>query len=124
MELNNHLAFLGCGDLSGIKEFYSGILGFEFMADEGGVYVFNLGKTVLRISQVPDFKPQAFTVLGWMVDDIEVKVKEMKTKDIAMIRYPDHFKHDELGIAELHGVKIAWFNDPAGNNLSFTQKIS
>ena len=122
MNLDNHLVFLGCTDLAEVRKFYADVLGFAFVADEGGTYVFDLGNTELRISQVPYFKPQAFTVLGWMVDDIDEKVRQLKAKGIALIRYPNHFEHDELGIARLEGVRIAWFNDPAGNNLSLSQR--
>ncbi len=122
MTLKQPIAFLGCDNLEAARAFYSSILDLDIIADEGLTLVYQLDNAILRISQIPDFNPQQFTVLGWMVDDIESKVKELKMKRVEFLDYPQ-FEQDDLDIWNMGSVRIAWFLDPAGNNLSLTQQL-
>ena len=68
-----------------------------------------------------DFTPQQFTVLGWQVDDIETAMAELREKGVKFEQYP-WMAPDSNGVMEFPGgAKVAWFLDPAGNNLSLTQ---
>lgn len=65
------------------------------------------------------------TVASWVVDDVEEAVEELSERGVAFAQYdtPD-LKTDERGIADLEGVKVAWFQDPEGNILSVTEAPS
>ena len=115
-----HLMFLGVDDNQTAQAFYEKTLGLRFVGDEMGTLVFDMAGTPLRISQIDDFKPQTFTVLGWNTDDIGAVTDALIDAGVDLIRYPG-LPQDERGIATLGTTRIIWFNDPAGNVLSFTQ---
>jgi hypothetical protein len=63
--------------------------------------------------------PATFTILNFPIDDIDETVAELTKRGARFEVYKDgEMKTDEKGIARGHGMKIAWFKDPAGNFLS------
>lgn len=120
ISLGDHLMFLGVDDITKARQFYEGVLGIPFVADEHGTLVFDMAGTPLRISQVDGFQAQSFSVLGWNVADIDDATRELSKQGVEAVRYPG-MPHDDNGVANLGGVRIVWFKDPAGNLLSFTQ---
>jgi hypothetical protein len=97
-------------------------LGFQQIAEDDFAVVLDLNGTPLRISTVPDHKPQMHTVLGWAVPDIVATVRALTAKGVKFNIY-DGLGQDQLGIwtAPASGHRVAWFLDPDGNNLSLTQ---
>ena len=76
---------------------------------------------MLRIATVPALQPAGYTVLGWLVPDIERAVRDLQNKQVAFSRY-DGMGQDDLGIwTAPSGARIAWFADPDGNTLSLTE---
>ena len=70
---------------------------------------------------VRSFEPQAFTVLGFHVRDIQNTVDQLVQRGVKFERY-DGMEQDERGIWKApSGFRIAWFKDPDGNVLSLTQ---
>jgi hypothetical protein len=60
-------------------------------------------------------------VLGWQVDDIASTMAELREKGVRFEQYP-WMPEGSDGVMEFPGgAKVAWFLDPAGNNLSLTQ---
>jgi hypothetical protein len=53
--------------------------------------------------------PQAFTVLNFVVDDIEKAVDELKKNGVKFEQYEGEIKTDEKGIHHNGGPSIAWF---------------
>ena len=84
--------------------------------------VFEVGGQMLRLSAVAGWKAHEHTVFGFRVDDIGKAVRGLKEKGVAPIVYPG-FGQDEDGVwtAPGGGARVAWFNDPDGNNLSVTE---
>jgi hypothetical protein len=71
-------------------------------------------------------QPATFTVLNFVVNDIDETVDELTKNGVKFEKYKDFpFKQDEKGIARgiaaKQGPDIAWFKDPAGNVLSVLQ---
>ena len=69
----------------------------------------------------PNHTPATFTVLNFLVDDIDAAVDVLTAKGVEFIRYVvPEIKTDEKGIARSkgYGPNIAWFKDPAGNILA------
>jgi catechol 2,3-dioxygenase-like lactoylglutathione lyase family enzyme len=115
-------AFIPSTDLDRSRQFYGDLLGMEFVEQNGFACVFRAGSTTLRITAVPDFKPQDFTVLDWRVDDIASNMVEMAAAGIAFTHY-GMSDQDELGVwTSPSGALIAWFKDPEGNTLSVSQR--
>ena len=67
-----------------------------------------------------DHQPASFTVLNLSVDDIDSAVDDLAARGVEFERYPG-YEQDARGIVHGPGHDIAWFHDPAGNNLSLVQ---
>jgi catechol 2,3-dioxygenase-like lactoylglutathione lyase family enzyme len=116
-------AFVPVRDLAAAEKFFSGLLGLRVLENNGFALVLAAaGGATIRCALTPDLKPQPFTILGWDVPDIEAAVTALGQAGIQPIIYP-HFDQDERGIwTAPGGVRIVWFNDPDGNNLSLAQQ--
>jgi catechol 2,3-dioxygenase-like lactoylglutathione lyase family enzyme len=115
------ITFVLVPDREEARAFYSGKLGLNAVSEDDFALVYDLGGTMLRVSFVADYLPHGHTVLGWRVDDIHAMVGELKGRGVDMLVY-DGFGQDEDGVwsAPDGAAKVAWFNDPFGNNLSVT----
>lgn len=69
----------------------------------------------------PDHVPATFTILNFVVDDIDRTVNELTKLGIRFQIYnKGQLKTDDKGIFQ-GKPKIAWFKDPAGNFLSILE---
>lgn len=115
------IAFVATANAASAREFYEGVLGLRFLADEPVALVFDASGVMLRVTKVQSVTPAGYTVLGWRVDDIATLAKELATQGVTFERYQG-FQQDELGIwSAPDGAKVAWFKDLDGNLLSLTQ---
>ena len=105
------------------KAFYQDSLGLTFLVDDDFALVFETGGNMLRITNVQEFTPHQFTVLGWETDDISAEIGSLSAKGVEFERYDfPWMSQDELGIwTSPDGTKVAWFKDIDGNILSLTQ---
>jgi hypothetical protein len=99
------------------------VLGLRLVADEKPfALVFDANRTMLRVTTVPELKPDTFTVLGWDVADIEGTVDRLTSAGIVFNRYKGVNDGDSRGIWNSpSGARVAWFTDPDGNVLSVTE---
>ena len=112
------VAFVATTDLDRAREFYEGVLGLTVTGIDPFAWVFDAGGTTLRVTKVAELRPHPFTVLGWQVPDIDVAVA---ATPVTFLRF-DGMDQDERGIwTAPGGAKVAWFADPDGNTLSFSQ---
>ena len=125
--LGNSPAFSGfsVNDIDAAKDFYGNTLGLDVSAEAMGNIRIRLagGGEVLAYPKA-DHEPATFTILNFVVDDIDTAVDGLVSKGVEITRY-DGFPHDAKGIlrgrAVDRGPDIAWFTDPAGNILSVLQ---
>ena len=108
-------------DLEEAKKFYGQTLGLEISESEEGLNLQLKGGNDVFIYPKPDHTPATFTILNFVVDDVERTVDELIKLGIRFQIYNEgELKTDDKGI--LHGKpKIAWFKDPAGNFLSILE---
>jgi catechol 2,3-dioxygenase-like lactoylglutathione lyase family enzyme len=101
---------------------YRDVLGLTYQGEDQFAATFDLAGTRMRLTTVPGFTPGAHTVIGWAVPDIRVAIADLKARGVEFIIYPG-FGQDGDGVwsAPDRAVKICWFNDPDGNNLSLTE---
>ncbi len=121
----NTPAFSGfsVNDLQKAKEFYGENLGVEVTEDSSGLTLKISGGNNIFVYQKDDHSPATYTILNFVVEDIDKAVDELMEKGIKFEHYDQ--MTDEKGIARGlendQGPNIAWFNDPAGNFLSVLQ---
>jgi catechol 2,3-dioxygenase-like lactoylglutathione lyase family enzyme len=121
--LTDSKAFSGFAvpDIAAARAFYGDTLGLR-TAEQNGLLLLTLGggETVL-VYPKPDHQPAVFTILNFLVDDLEGAVDELAGRGVRFERY-EGFNQDERGISrDPGGPPIAWFRDPAGNILSVLQ---
>jgi hypothetical protein len=74
----------------------------------------------LRLTPVPDFEPQTFTIAGWQVADMATAIDALIELGVKFNRY-DGMDQNERAIWEAPGGGlVAWFSDPDGNTLSLS----
>lgn len=115
------MAFAGTRDAVRAKAFYRDQLGLTLVEENSFALVFDAAGTMLRVTNVPELNPAAYTVLGWEVPDITASVKDLVTRGITFSRYPGMTQDDDGVWTSPGGARIAWFTDPDGNILSLTQ---
>jgi catechol 2,3-dioxygenase-like lactoylglutathione lyase family enzyme len=115
------MAFVPTVDIDKARVFYQNVLGLQFLKEDPFALELDAHGVMVRITELPAFKPQPFTVLGWEVDDIESTVVELKQKGVQFPQY-GFIQQDPNGIwTAPSGARVAWFKDPDGNVLSVTQ---
>ena len=116
-ESQNAFASFSVNDLQKAKDFYGRTLGLKVSESKEGLEL-HPGNTSVFIYPKPNHKPASFTVLNFLVDDIDEAVDELKQSGVQFEQYEGEIKTDKKGIHRDRGPSIAWFKDPAGNILS------
>ena len=118
---NEAFASFSVNDIQRAREFYTRKLGLDVSESAEGLYV-RLGDERIFLYPKPNHTPASFTVLNFIVDDIEKAVEELNNLGVRFEKYEGEVKTDKKGIHRNEGPMIAWFKDPAGNILSVLEK--
>jgi catechol 2,3-dioxygenase-like lactoylglutathione lyase family enzyme len=125
--LANTKAFSGFAvpDVQKAQQFYGETLGLKttLLDETNGLLTLHLaGDRDTLVYRKPDHTPATYTILNFIVDDIDKAVDELASRGVRFERYDD-FEQDEKGISRGGGgPNIAWFKDPAGNILSVLEE--
>jgi catechol 2,3-dioxygenase-like lactoylglutathione lyase family enzyme len=115
------MAFVSTTDLDRAREFYADILGLTMVEQSPFACVFSVSGTMLRVTRADTVHPPPYTVLGWIVADIEREIEALADRDVAFHRY-EGMSQSETGVwTTPGGDRVAWFSDTDGNVLSLTQ---
>lgn len=126
MNFKNTKAFssFSVKDLDEAKRFYGQTLGLEVSESDEGLILQTKGGIDVFIYPKPDHTPATFTVLNFVVDDVDRAVDELTKMGVRFQIYDKgELKTDDRGIFQGEP-KIAWFKDPAGNFLSILENDS
>ena len=115
------VGFVPTRDSKKARSFYEGALGLRFVSEDPFALVLDANGIMVRVSKVPEFKPQQFTILGWEVSDIEDAVSGLQKHGVRCEKYGLEGQDDRGIWAAPGGAKVAWFKDPDGNVLSLSQ---
>ena len=119
----NIMAFVATADAVKARPFYETVLGLKVKSEDSYGIMFDSNGICLRMSVVRDFKPAPYSVLSWVVADINAMIEGLSSKGVKFEVFPG-FGQDEKGVwAAPDGTKVAWFKDVDGNMLSLTQFI-
>jgi catechol 2,3-dioxygenase-like lactoylglutathione lyase family enzyme len=117
LESNKAFSSFSVNNLQAAKQFYATTLGLKVKESKEGLEL-HPGDVDVMLYPKSNHKPATFTVLNFMVDDIEAAVDDLKERGVTFEQYGGEIKTDEKGIHRSEGATIAWFKDPAGNILS------
>lgn len=111
-------------NLDAAEAFYGQTLGLPVKQDEMGLHVTLQTGTEVFIYPKEHHEPASFTVLNFVVEDLDKAVDELNQAGVKTKLYADGeieggMDTDEKGIMRggEQGPDIAWFKDPAGNVL-------
>jgi catechol 2,3-dioxygenase-like lactoylglutathione lyase family enzyme len=127
LKIRSAFAGFSTDDIHKAKAFYGRKLGLEVRDNPMGLIEVVLGADQhVTIYPKPNHEPATYTVLNFIVHDIEAAVADLKAVDVDMEHYNmPEMKQDEKGIArDPQGPAIAWFKDNAGNILSVIEDTS
>ena len=114
--------FVPVKDAGRAKDFYEDTLGLDLLEDTAFAIVFKVPGGTLRLAKTPDFIPQPFSLIGWVVPDLDADMADLRDKGVVFEIFPG-LPQDEAGIWTVpDGTRICWFRDPDGNLLSLTQE--
>jgi len=111
-------------DLAKAKAFYAQALGLKVVETGVGIRLHLPGGGTAFVYPKDDHQPATFTLLDFVVDDIDEAVDELKSRGVSFDRFagmPQDEKGIMRGISHNMGPDIAWFKDPAGNVLAVLQ---
>lgn len=122
----NSFSGFSVSDINKARNFYVDTLDFELKDDSMGLLLKLPGDGEVFIYQKEDHQPATFTVLNFVVDDIDDTVDHLKTHGINFEVYDNlPASQDDKGILRGkeagQGPNIAWFKDPDGNILSVVE---
>jgi catechol 2,3-dioxygenase-like lactoylglutathione lyase family enzyme len=108
-------------DIESARRFYGGTLGIDVVEEAGMLFLQLAGEHRVLLYPKPDHLPATFTVLNFLVDEIDVAVDELVRRGVSFERYEgEYIRTDAKGVARGEPA-IAWFKDPAGNILSVVE---
>jgi predicted enzyme related to lactoylglutathione lyase len=113
-------------DVDTAKDFYTTVLGLTIDSADMGLHFKLPNGGTLFIYGKSGHTPATFTVLNFVVDDIDEAVDELTQSGVHFEHYTDMpMQPDDKGVlrglSAGKGPDIAWFKDPAGNIISILQ---
>jgi len=113
-EYTKVLTSFSVDDVPKAQRFYSETLGLKVSEQAGALLLHISGGNDTLIYPKPDHIPASFTILNFVVADIDRAVDQLVARGVRFLRY-DEFGADDRGIVRGPDRDIAWFSDPAGN---------
>ena len=118
LKVRSAFASFSTNDIDAAKAFYAG-LGLEVRDTPMGVIeVMVDGDQHVTIYPKPNHEPASFTVLNFIVPDIDEAVDDLAAMGVEMEHYDMPGMERDGDIHRGGGMNVAWFKDPAGNILS------
>jgi len=113
-------AVIPVSDLQRARDFYGGTLGFKVLMDDSqlGLYFGAGGGSRFFVYQSVGAGQSRATLAGFVVDDLDAAMEELRGNGVTFEEYDMPGLKTENGVAELAGMRSAWFKDPDGNIIS------
>ena len=109
-------------DLAKAKKCYTDVLGLKVEEVGPGIRMqLPGGGSVFAYPKGKAHQPASFTILNFVVDDVEKAVDQLESQGVRFERYDNT---DAKGISRGQGPNIAWFKDPAGNIMSVLEEAT
>jgi catechol 2,3-dioxygenase-like lactoylglutathione lyase family enzyme len=114
-------ATLPARDIERAKTFYREKLGLIPLGEDPAAIHYRSGNTYFDIYPTEAAGYAGHTLAGWVVDDIEAAVAELKERGVLFEEYDLDDLKTINGVADLGSELTAWFKDSEGNVLAIAQ---
>ena len=115
------VALVATTDLERSRAFYGDVLGLHHVETTPYADVYDATGAILRVTLVQRVVPAPYTVLGWVVGDLDTTMDALGGRGVDFARF-DGVDQDSAGVwTAPGGARIVWFRDPDGNLLSLTE---
>jgi catechol 2,3-dioxygenase-like lactoylglutathione lyase family enzyme len=108
-------------DLDGTRRFYEEVLGAHVVNEDPGGILYKAGDSYFSLYPTQFAGTAQHTLGAFVVRDVEAAVAALRDKGVTFEEYDMPGLKTVDGIAELGGVRGAWFKDPEGNILSVVE---
>jgi catechol 2,3-dioxygenase-like lactoylglutathione lyase family enzyme len=108
-------------DLARAKQFYADKLGLTPSSESEFGLNYRSENGLFTIVPSESAGQASYSLLTWIVDDIETMMSAMRTQGIEFEDYDLPFLKTVNGIADFGQDKVAWFKDSEGNLLAIAQ---
>ena len=108
-------------DLEGTRRFYEDVLGAQVVTEDPGGIIYRSGDSTFSLYPTGFAGTAQHTLGAFMVRDVEATVADLRGRGVTFEDYDLPGLKTVDGIADLGGIKGAWFKDPEGNILSVVQ---
>jgi catechol 2,3-dioxygenase-like lactoylglutathione lyase family enzyme len=116
-------ATVAVSDLDRAKKFYQGTLAFEVIDERSDGVTYKDAAGGWFLVYPSQFAGTAkSTYMSFDVANLEEAVKELRDRGVAFEEYDMPGLKTVDGIAEIQGIKGAWFKDPDGNILALGER--
>jgi predicted enzyme related to lactoylglutathione lyase len=128
LNLKSTFSGFSVDNLQKAKTFYRDTLGISISEEEDMGFALQLpGGNQPFIYPKSDHMPATFTVLNFVVENIDKGIQSLENIGISLLKYdredlPQDDKGVFRGLSKGIGPDIAWFEDPAGNVLAILQE--
>ncbi len=115
-------ATIAVRDMAAATEFYGEVLGLQASNESPGGTFFKSGNSGVFVYPSPGVAgTNKATYAAWSVTDVEGTIEGLKAKGVSFEHYDDLPGVTREGDVHIMGaMKAAWFKDPDGNILSFS----
>jgi len=108
-------------DLDGTRRFYEDVLGAQAVDEDPGGILYKSGDFYFSLYPTEFAGTAQHTLGAFVVRDVEAAVADLRGKGVTFEEYDFPGLKTVNGIAELGGIRGAWFKDPEGNILSVVE---
>lgn len=124
LEDTQAFASFSVNDLEKAKDFYNNTLKIDIEKENDTFFNLALpSDQYVAVYEKPNHKPATYTILNFIVENIDESVKELKQAGIEFKQYNiNDMSQDEDGIFRTEEFSMAWFEDTSGNTLALLQQ--
>ena len=80
---------MGVSDLAAAERFYGEVIGLDLLDERPFALVHDTSEAQLRITAVDAVRAAGYTVLGWIVTDLEAEMDRLAAAGVTFNRYDD-----------------------------------
>jgi catechol 2,3-dioxygenase-like lactoylglutathione lyase family enzyme len=112
---------LPAADLQRARAYYRDKLRLEPDETHDGLMIYHVAGGVFEIYETANAGTAQNTQMGWVTDDLDGEMSVMRSHGVVFEEYDFPGMTTVNGVAEMDGLRSAWFRDSEGNYICVSQ---